>query len=79
MLRMQLESVEGNSRRLDGGCMFGNCPRALWERWTSADQLHRTMLACTSLLVREASGRNILFETGIGAFLRPDLRERYGV
>ncbi|MBA3541660.1 MAG: MBL fold metallo-hydrolase, partial [Deltaproteobacteria bacterium] len=26
-----LTSVQGNSQRLDGGAMFGNAPRAVWE------------------------------------------------
>ena len=56
-----------------------NCPRALWERWVSVDEQHRIDLACRSLLVEEDDGRKILFETGIGAFFEPKLRERYGV
>jgi hypothetical protein len=31
------------------------------------------------MLVQEASGRRILFETGIGAFFPPKMRERFGV
>jgi glyoxylase-like metal-dependent hydrolase (beta-lactamase superfamily II) len=31
------------------------------------------------MLVREASGRHVLVEAGIGAFFEPKLRERYGV
>ena len=76
---MQLHSVEGNTQRLDGGSMFGNCPRVVWERWAPPDEQHRIDLACRSLLVREASGRAILLETGIGAFFEPKLRERFGV
>lgn len=76
---MHLHSVEGNTQRLDGGAMFGNCPRVLWERWCPADDKHRIDLACRSLLVREQSGRNVLLETGIGSFFEPKLRERFGV
>lgn len=74
----RLTAVEGNTQRLDGGSMFGNCPRAVWERWARPDEFHRIPLACRSLLV-EGDGRRILFETGIGAFFEPKLRERYGV
>ncbi|MCC7380826.1 MAG: MBL fold metallo-hydrolase [Deltaproteobacteria bacterium] len=61
--------------------MFGNAPRALWERWAPPDPLNRIDLACRTLLVREegATPRWILFETGIGAFFEPKLRERFGV
>jgi glyoxylase-like metal-dependent hydrolase (beta-lactamase superfamily II) len=76
---MQLHSVEGNTQRLDGGSMFGNCPRVVWERWAPPDDHHRIDLACRSLLVRDEAGRAILLETGIGAFFEPKLRERFGV
>lgn len=75
----RLWSIAGNSQRLDGGAMFGNAPRALWERWIPPDERHRIPLACRALLVVEDSGRRVLFETGIGAFFPPDLRDRYGV
>jgi glyoxylase-like metal-dependent hydrolase (beta-lactamase superfamily II) len=73
-----LTSALGNSQRLDGGAMFGNAPRALWERWIEPDAQHRIPLACRCLVVREA-GRVILLEAGIGAFFEPALRERFGV
>ena len=58
--------------------MYGNAPRALWERWSAPDDRHRIDLACRCLLVREGD-RWILLEAGIGAFFDPDLRDRYGV
>ncbi len=76
---MQLFSVEGNTQRLDGGAMFGNCPRVVWERWAPPDDQHRIDLACRSLLIRDDHDRVILLETGIGAFFEPKLRERFGV
>lgn len=59
--------------------MFGNCPRALWQRWCPPDEHNRIALACRALLVREDDGRVVLLETGIGSFFPPKLRERYGV
>ncbi|MGP1664952.1 MAG: MBL fold metallo-hydrolase [Rhodanobacter sp.] len=76
---MQLFSLQGNSQQLDGGAMFGNAPKALWSRWISPDADNRIPLACRCLLVKDLDGRNVLFETGIGAFFAPPLRERYGV
>ena len=73
-----LTSITGNSQRLDGGAMFGNAPRAMWERWIRPDEQNRIPLACRCLLVRDG-GRTILLETGIGAFFEPALRARYGV
>ena len=76
---MELFSIQGNSQQLDGGAMFGNAPRALWSRWIEPDEQNRIPLACRCLLVKDLDGRNVLFETGIGAFFEPALRERYGV
>lgn len=59
--------------------MYGNAPRTMWSRWSPPDELNRIDLACRALLVEEPSGRNLLFETGIGSFFSPALRERYGV
>jgi len=73
-----LTSIAGNGQRLDGGAMFGNAPRPVWERWIAPDDNNRIPLACRAMLVREA-GRTVLCETGIGAFFEPRLRERYGV
>lgn len=58
--------------------MFGNAPRALWEKWIAPDERNRIPLACRCLVVRDA-GRIVLLEAGIGAFFEPALRERYGV
>jgi glyoxylase-like metal-dependent hydrolase (beta-lactamase superfamily II) len=71
-------SILGNSQRLDGGAMFGNAPRALWRTWVEPDELNRIPLACRALLIDD-DGRLILFETGIGAFFPPQLRDRFGV
>jgi len=76
-------SLEGNTQKLDGGSMFGNAPRALWERWAAPDDRHRIDLACRALLMREdaadGQARWVLFETGIGAFFEPKLKDRFGV
>jgi len=76
---MKLWSICGNSQRLDGGAMFGNVPRAMWEKWIQPDEAHRIPLACRALLADGLQGKRVLFETGIGAFFEPKLRERFGV
>ena len=75
---MKLSSIQGNRQKLDGGSMFGNAPRALWSRWTTPDDRHRIDLACRGLLV-EIGKHKILFETGIGAYMPPKLKDRFGV
>jgi glyoxylase-like metal-dependent hydrolase (beta-lactamase superfamily II) len=76
---MKLWSIQGNTQKLDGGAMFGNAPRALWQRWSAPDALNRIDLACRALLATPLAGKTVLFETGIGAFFAPALRERYGI
>ncbi len=73
-----LTPLLGNAQKLDGGAMFGNAPKSMWNRWVDCDENNRIPLTCRSLLVRE-HGRNILFEVGIGAFFNPLYKERYGV
>jgi glyoxylase-like metal-dependent hydrolase (beta-lactamase superfamily II) len=77
-VELKISAVLGNSQWLDGGAMFGNVPRTMWERWEKSDQLGRIKLNCRALLL-EAGDKRVLFETGIGAFFEPKLQKRYGV
>jgi glyoxylase-like metal-dependent hydrolase (beta-lactamase superfamily II) len=76
---MRLWSILGNSQQLDGGAMFGNVPKGMWEKWVAPDADNRIPLACRALLVDGLDGKTVLFETGIGAFFEPKLKERFGV
>lgn len=76
---MKLTAIESNRQKLDGGSMFGNAPKPLWERWIKPDEMNRIELATRCLLITTDGGKNILFETGIGAFFEPKLRERFGI
>jgi len=75
---MKIDSVLGNSQKLDGGAMYGNCPRVLWSRWSPPDEQHRIALACRAMLIRDED-RLILAEAGIGVYMEPSLKERFGV
>ena len=59
--------------------MFGNVPKGMWSQWIAPDEQNRISLACRALLADDLDGKTVLFETGIGAFFEPKLRERYGV
>ena len=76
---MKAWSLLGNSQKLDGGAMFGNAPKALWQNWVSVDAQNRIDLACRALLIEGLNGKRVLFETGVGAFFEPKLRERFGI
>lgn len=75
---IKIWSMNGNHQWLDGGAMFGNVPRTVWQRWYEPDELSRIRLNCRCLLL-ELGGRKILCETGIGAFMEPKMRDRFGV
>ncbi len=75
---IKVSAVEGNRQWLDGGAMFGNAPRPVWEKWLVPDSVGRIPLACRAMLL-EINDKKILCETGIGAFFDPKLAERYGV
>lgn len=74
----KLFSIMGNSQKLDGGAMFGHVPKAVWSKWVTPDEENRIDLACRALLIQDGD-RNILLETGIGAFFDPAMKSRYGV
>jgi len=76
---MKLWSILGNAQSLDGGAMFGNVPKSMWQQWIRPDADNRIPLACRALLADGLAGKRVLFETGIGAFFEPKLRERFGV
>jgi len=75
---MKLMSLQGNAYKLDGGAMFGNAPKVLWERWIKADEQNRIRLATRPLLA-VTKNEKILFEAGIGTYMEPKYRERFGV
>jgi glyoxylase-like metal-dependent hydrolase (beta-lactamase superfamily II) len=78
MSQASITSIEGNRQLLDGGAMFGNAPRPVWEKWIPPDNIGRIPLACRCLLI-EVNGKKILCEAGIGAFFEPKLAQRFGV
>src|SRR5262249_48203768 len=75
---MKIFSVEGNTQKLDGGAMFGNCPKAVWQKWMTPDEGNRVLLACRARLVR-AERRSVLCAAGTGACCQPQLKARVGV
>jgi glyoxylase-like metal-dependent hydrolase (beta-lactamase superfamily II) len=75
---MKVWSILGNTQKLDGGAMFGNAPKAVWQKWYPPDEHSRIHLACRSMLV-EIDNKKVLLETGIGSFFEPKLKKRFGV
>lgn len=70
--------LRGNSMRLDGGTMFGNAAKALWRKWVPADENGMIDISSNCLLVKTGD-YNILFEIGCGAYLSPDMKQRFAM
>ena len=75
-LLLKFTALEGNSMKLDGGAMFGNAAKAQWNRWMPSDDRNMIPIGSRSLLI-ETRHHKILFETGTGAYLSPDMKERF--
>lgn len=58
--------------------MFGNAAKALWQKWVTADENGMIDIASNCLLVKTGN-HNVLFETGCGAYLSPDMKRRFAV
>lgn len=75
---MKLYSAASNLYKLDGGAMFGNAPKVVWEKWIPADEQNRIRLATRALLAVTETHR-ILVDSGIGAYMEPKFKQRFGV
>jgi glyoxylase-like metal-dependent hydrolase (beta-lactamase superfamily II) len=76
---MKYFAIEGNTQCLDGGAMFGNAPKAMWQQWCKPDDDNRINLATRALLVEYDDGKTALFEAGVGAFFDPKMKDRFAV
>jgi len=77
-LPLRFSALNGNYMKLDGGAMFGNAPKALWSRWMQPDDRNMITIGSRALLI-EMPGHKILFETGAGAYLSPDMKKRFQI
>jgi len=75
---LRFSALDGNHMKLDGGAMFGNAPKALWSRWMQPDDRNMINIASRTLLI-EMQDHKILFETGAGAYLSPDMKKRFQI
>ncbi len=72
-------SVRSNGfYKLDGGAMFGNVPKPLWEKLIPADAENRIRLATNSLLVRDGE-RLFLVDAGNGVRGSEKHRRIFGI
>jgi glyoxylase-like metal-dependent hydrolase (beta-lactamase superfamily II) len=76
---MKLWSICGNTQRLDGGAMFGNVPRAMWEKWIQPDAAHRIRSPAGPCWPTASKASACCSRPASAPFFEPKLRERFGV
>ncbi len=75
---IKMTDLPGNSMKLDGGAMFGNAPRILWQKWIRPDENNLIDIGARSLLI-ESDRYKILFETGPGAYMSSEMKKRFQI
>ena len=75
---IQVHVVTDGSFLLDGGSVFGQVPRVIWEKEAKPDRKNRVRLGLNALLI-QAPERNILVDTGMGSKDPEVTREVYGL
>jgi len=64
--------------RLDGGSMFGQVPKPIWNEFAKADEENRIPLVLRALLVETPAGR-LLIDAGMGGAFPEAERERLAI
>lgn len=76
--KLEIQFISDGLIKMDGGAMFGQVPKIVWEQATRPDRRNRVRLGMNCLLIRSANG-NILVDTGAGSKSDEDTREMYGL
>ena len=61
-----IDIVSDGTLLLDGGAVFGQVPKALWEQQVKADRKNRVRMGLNCLLIRTPQV-NVLVDTGAGS------------
>lgn len=64
--------------KVDGGSIFGQVPRVLWEQLAMPDRQNRITLGLNCLLVQHGD-RRIIVDTGVGTKHTEGIKKRYGL
>ena len=70
--------INDGSFLVDGGAVFGQIPKAQWERRVKPDRRNRIRLGLTTLLIKTPE-KNILIDTGAGSKRADKLKEAHGL
>ena len=75
---IQVRVISDGTFLLDGGSVFGQVPRVIWEKEAKPDRKNRVRLGLNALLVQTPE-HNILIDTGMGSKDPEITREVYGL
>lgn len=76
--KLEVHLLSDGVFKLDGGALFGQVPKVLWERLMKPDRKNRVRLGMNCLLIRSPDG-NILVDTGAGNKHDDRTREIFGL
>jgi len=75
---LSVKIVSDGSYLVDGGSLFGQVPKTIWEQHVKSDRKNRVRLGLNTLLI-QTPDKNILVDTGIGSKQTENLKEEYGL
>jgi glyoxylase-like metal-dependent hydrolase (beta-lactamase superfamily II) len=75
---IQVRVISDGSYLLDGGLVYGQIPKVVWEKDSKPDRKNRVRLGLNCLLI-QTPDRNILIDTGVGARHPERNKELYGL
>lgn len=78
MIRTSIRMLNDGVIKYDGGTIFGQVPKAVWEKNVPVDRKNRITMGLNCLLI-QCGNRNILIDTGVGSKDMNGKRELYGL
>ena len=76
--KLEINLLSDGMIKMDGGTLFGQVPKVIWEQLVRPDRRNRVRLGMNCLLIRSPEG-NILVDTGAGSKSDDETREMYGL
>jgi len=76
--KLDVYVLQDGTMRVDGGAIFGQVPRMVWERYTRPDRRNRVRLGLNCLLVR-AANYTLLVDCGVGTKEPERVRDLFGL
>ena len=73
-----IQLLSDGAVKFDGGVLFGQIPKGIWQEWMVPDRRNRVKLGLNCLLVTIGS-KNYLVDTGGGQKLSSSERDLYGL